>query len=387
MAFYTQFSIFAPELKCEITESTTMNKRTIKELVTQEIKAFFRLRQTERLWHIPVLASLCVGIPLLLGLYFDNMKSGLIASMAGMVILYLPASSTIANRMTMLLVCSFVFMISYGIGLGFSFDPILSAVVLGLFSMTVHWVTLYFKTRPPGSFFFIMIASISSCVPYNLHTIPERVGLVGMGTMLACLLALIYCLLTMKISFVQKSNSVSTVIMKNKYVNIVEAFIIGLFMFGSLLIGRMLKLQNPYWVPISCAAVMQGASLYHIWQRVFHRILGTFIGFALCWVLLSISKAPLSICISIIVLQFIVEMLVVRHYALAVIFITPLTILLTEAANPLIHNPNMLVYVRFWDITLGSVLGFVGGWILYHEKIRYHAVKRIRKARAVIKKL
>jgi len=362
-----------------------MNNKSVKQLIKQEINAFFKLRQTERLWHIPVLASLCVGIPLLVGLYFDNLKSGLVASMAGLVILYLPAWSTIANRMTMLLVCSFVFMISYGIGISFSFDPIISAVVLGLFSMTVHWVTLYFKTRPPGSFFFIMIASISSCVPYDLHAIPERVGLMGMGSMLACLLALIYCLLMLKINPVQQSNSVSTVLLKNKYVNIVEAFIIGLFMFGSLLIGHMLKLQNPYWVPISCAAVMQGASLYHIWQRVFHRILGTFIGFALCWVLLSISKAPLSICISIIVLQFIVEMLVVRHYALAVIFITPLTILLTEAANPLIHDPNMLVYVRFWDITLGSALGFVGGWILYHEKIRYLAVKRIRKARLIIK--
>lgn len=362
-----------------------MNNKSVKQLIKQEINAFFKLRQTERLWHIPVLASLCVGIPLLVGLYFDNLKSGLVVSMAGLVILYLPASSTIANRMTMLLVCSFAFMISYAIGISFSFDPIISSIVLGLFSMTVHWVTLYFKTRPPGSFFFIMIASIASCVPYDLHAIPERVGLMGMGTMLACLLALIYCLLMLKMNPVQQSGSVSTTILKNKYVNIVEAIIIGLFMFGSLLIGHLLKLQNPYWVPISCAAVMQGASLYHIWQRVFHRISGTFIGFALCWVLLSISKAPLSICISIIVLQFIVEMLVVRHYALAVIFITPLTILLTEAANPLIHDPNMLVYVRFWDITLGSALGFVGGWILYHEKIRYLAVKRIRKASMIIK--
>jgi hypothetical protein len=359
----------------------------IKGLVAREIKGFFRLRQTERLWHIPVLASLCVGIPLLLGLYFDNLKSGLVASLAGLVILYLPASSTIANRMTMLLICSFGFMISYGVGLIFSFNPIVSAIVLGVFSTTVHWVTLYFKTRPPGSFFFIMVATMASCIPYNLHTIPERLGLMGMGTMLACLLALIYCLLTVKLYPIQKSNSVSTIIMKNKYVNIVEALIIGLFMFGSLMIGRLLKLQNPYWVPISCAAVMQGASLYHIWQRVLHRVLGTYIGFALCWVMLSISKEPLSICISIIVLQFIVEMLVVRHYALAVIFITALTVLLTEAANPLIQDPNLLVYIRFWDIALGSTLGFVGGWVLYHEKIRYHAVKRIRKASVMIKRL
>jgi Predicted membrane protein len=360
---------------------------SIKEIVTQEIKAFFRLKQTERLWHIPVLASLCVGIPLFVGLYFDNLRAGLVASMAGLVILYLPTSSSIANRMTYLLISSFMFMISYAIGLIFSFQPIVSAIVLGLFSAGVHWVTLYFKTRPPGSFFFIMIASTASCIPFQLHTIPERIGLMGMGTMFVCLLALIYCFMTTQPQPEKNMNSVSTEIRKKKYVNIIEALIIGLFMFGSLLIGRLLKLQNPYWVPVSCAAVMQGASLYHIWQRVFHRVLGTFLGFALCWTMLSINKAPLGICISIMILQFIVEMLVVRHYALAVIFITPLTVLLTEAANPLIQNPNMLVYVRFWDILLGSGLGLAGGWILYHEKIRHHAVRRIRKTRKLFKRI
>ena len=113
--------------------------------------------------------------------------------------------------------------------------------VLGLFSATVHWVTLYFKTRPPGSFFFIMIASMSSCMPYNLHLIPERIGLMGMGTMLACLLALIYCFMTTQPQPEKNMNSVSTEIRKKKYVNIIEALIIGLFMFGSLLIGPTIK--------------------------------------------------------------------------------------------------------------------------------------------------
>ena len=361
--------------------------RSIKETVRYEIKTFFKLKETERLWHIPVLASLCVGVPLLIGLVLGNLKSGLVASMAGLVILYLPTTSSIANRMTYLLISSFMFMISYGIGLIFSFHPIVSAIVLGIFAATVHWVTLYFKTRPPGSFFFIMVASMSSCMPYNLQLIPERIGLMGMGTMLACLLALIYCFMTLKTYPERKANSISTEIMKKKYVNMVEAVIIGLFMFGSLLIGRLLKLQNPYWVPVSCAAVMQGASLYHIWQRVFHRIMGTFMGFALCWILLSINKTPLGICVSIMALQFIIEMLIVRHYALAVIFITPLTILLTEAANPVIQDPNMLVYIRFWDISLGSILGLIGGWVLYHEKIRYHAVKRIQKTRVIFKRI
>ena len=35
--------------------------------------------------------------------------------------------------------------------------------------------------------------------------------------------------------------------------------LIGLVMGSSLLIAYLLKLDNPYWIPISCIAVMQGA--------------------------------------------------------------------------------------------------------------------------------
>ncbi|MFD2554165.1 hypothetical protein [Sphingobacterium tabacisoli] len=39
------------------------------------------------------------------------------------------------------------------------------------------------------------------------------------------------------------------------------------------------------------------------------------------------------LCLLILMLQFIIEMLVVRHYALAVIFITPLTFFLAEIGS------------------------------------------------------
>ncbi|MFM6929972.1 MAG: FUSC family protein, partial [Bdellovibrio sp.] len=85
-----------------------------------------------------------------------------------------------------------------------------------------------------------------------------------------------------------------------------------------------------------------------------------------------------SICVAIIILQFVIEMLIVRHYALAVVFITPMTILLTEAGNPLIHNPEVLVPIRFWNIALGSLIGAIGGWVIYNERIRFIAKGRER---------
>ena len=360
-------------------------KHSIKQIITKEFKSLFVIKKTERLWHIPFLATLCTGIPLFVSLYSNNLQSGLLACLAGLVILYLPAKSSLANRMLTLLVCSFGFMISFTVGVSFSFNPLVSAVVLGFFSVAVHWLTLYFKVNLPGSFFFIFIAAMASCMPFNPQAIPEKIGLIGLGTMFACLLALCYSLLIKKTES-SREIAIPIVIVRNKDADFVEAFIVGTFVCGSLIIGHLFKIQNPYWIPVSCMAVIQGANLQHIWRRTFHRILGTFIGLGLCWILLSISNTPLSICISIILLQFIVEMLIVRQYALAVIFITPMTILIAETANPIFHNSNHLIFVRFWDIVIGSGLGALCGWFIHHQKIRYLSLQRFRKLKIAIKR-
>lgn len=346
------------------------------------LTSFFELRQTERLWHIPMLASLCAGIPLLAGLYFHQIGYGILGSTAGLVILYLP-STTIANRMITMLACSFGFMLSFTIGIVFSFSIILSSLVFGLLSFGVQWAANYFKMKAPGSFFFIMIASIASCMPFEPATIPARVGVVGMGAMLACGLALAYSIYIVR----YYPPKVQMIPLKSgRYDNAIQSGITGIFMGGSLLIGHLLKLQNPYWVPISCLAVMQGVSLEHIWSRSLQRITGTFVGLGLAWLLLLQRPSALELCISIFILQFIIEMLVVRHYGLAVIFITPLTLFLAEAGSAMHVDPNVLMPARFLNIALGSLIGAVAGWFIHHEQLRNKAERQIRLTRIALKR-
>ncbi len=214
---------------------------------------------------------------------------------------------------------------------------------------------------------------------FNLATIPTKVGLIGLGTIFSSVLALAYVL---NLSFQKKTPGLSEIIpvfKKNSYADFWEAIIMGIFMAAALAMSYLLKFENPYWIPVSCAAVMQGASLYHIAQRSLHRIMGTFVGLGFCWGLLNISDNVVMLCFFIIMLQLIVEILVVRNYAFAVIFITPLAIFLSEAANPLIHSPNDLIKLRLMETLIGSLLGALGGWILYKEKIRYASILGLKK--------
>src|SRR5690606_6062002 len=163
----------------------------LKQTIKREVKLLFQLKQTERLWHIPVLASLCTGLPLLLGYYINRIDYGVLACLGGLLILYLP-STKLESRMLTLLFCAFGFILRLTIDVVFSFNPYFSAVILGLFAFGINWVTIYFKLRPPGGFFFIMLASMAICMPFDLISIPAKIGLIALGTMFTCIFALFY---------------------------------------------------------------------------------------------------------------------------------------------------------------------------------------------------
>ncbi|WP_262713471.1 FUSC family protein [Adhaeribacter aerolatus] len=121
-----------------------------------------------------------------------------------------------------------------------------------------------------------------------------------------------------------------------------------------------------------------------MWQRSLQRVIGTLVGLSLTWLILYLQPSLLAICISIILLQSVVELLVVRNYGIAVVFITILTIFLAESGETLTNSPNDLIFTRFLDILTGSVIGAVGGWILYNEKLHFITTRQLRKTRMVI---
>lgn len=57
------------------------------------VHAFLELNKTERLWHFPLSAGLCVGLCLLVGWYFDRPAYGNLSSIGALVILYFTQAS------------------------------------------------------------------------------------------------------------------------------------------------------------------------------------------------------------------------------------------------------------------------------------------------------
>lgn len=338
----------------------------LKELVRTEVRHLTTMNASDRMWQMPLAAALASGLPLLIGAYFNHLAYGLVGSLGGLVFLYLP-NTPMHHRMVQVMACAFGLAASYCFGLLCHFVPQLMVPVLVFISIMVTMITRYFGLGPPGSLFFVMAASIGAFTPVKALEVPLMVGLMAMGSIVACLIAFFYSLLVLRL---REPAPIKPLPEPTFDFVVFDSIVIGAFVGIALALAQALQLDKPYWVPVSCLAVIQGSSLRAVWNKQLQRIIGTVLGLVVALGLLKLPMDKWTISLAIMALTFIIEFTVVRHYALATIFITPLTILLAEAAT-LGHAPVWpLIEARFFDTVLGCIVGLIGGACLHSLRFR-----------------
>lgn len=338
----------------------------LQTLMRAELRQLATIQASDRVWQMPFAAALATGLPLLVGAYFDRMDYGLVSSLGGLVFLYLP-STPLYHRMVSVMACSFGMAACYTLGVMSHFFPPVMMPVLVFTSILVTMICRFYGMGPPGSLFFIMAASIGAYTPVEVLQLPLMVGLITMGCLLACLIGFFYSVFILRL---QAPKPVAPLPPPTFDFVVFDSVVIGVFVGISLAVAQALQLEKAYWVPVSCLAVIQGASLRAVWTRQLHRVIGTSIGLLVAWGMLLVPLNKWSISLTMMTLTFVIEFTVTRHYAFAVIFITPLTLLLAEAAT-LSHGPPFaLIQARFFDTVLGCFVGLVGGICLHSPRFR-----------------
>lgn len=340
----------------------------------EELRQLTIIQASDRAWQMPVAAAFASGLPLLIGACFDRLGDGLVASLGGLVFLHLPGTP-LYHRMVWLMACAFGMIACYALGGMSHFLPLAMMPALTFTAILVMMVCRFYGMGPPGGLFFIMAAAIGAYSPGELAQLPQKVGLFALGTLLACLIGFFYSVYILR----RHAPKPVTPLPQPTFDFVVfDAVVIGVFVGVSLALAQLLQLQKPYWVPVSCLAVIQGASLRAVWTRQLHRVVGTGVGMLLSWLLLLLPLDRWSISLTMMALTFVIESIVVRHYALAAVFITPLTILLADAAMLGHGSPGMLIGARFVDTVLGCFMGLIGGVCLHSPRFRAVAGRGIR---------
>ncbi|MDN3233177.1 FUSC family protein [Priestia megaterium] len=145
-----------------------------------------------------------------------------------------------------------------------------------------------------------------------------------------------------------------------------SALRLAVMVFVSTFFAYKIGLQNPYWVPVSCAAILSGINSSAIFYRAVHRSVGTILGLFVTSGIYIWDPNKWEVVLLFVLLFFIIESFVAKNYGIAVIFMTPLTILIAETGNRLLPVQQLLQY-RLFDIVLGSLFGFVGSLVWWQK--------------------
>lgn len=332
-----------------------------------EWKQLSAIQPSQRPWALPVAAALALGLPVLLGAQFGRLDLGLVASLGGLAFLYLP-ETPLHHRMAAVMLAGFGLAACYALGMLTQALAVATVPLLTLIAVLVGMACRYARVRPPASLFFVMAAALGAYSPAPLSQWPQMVGLVFLGGLLASLIGFVYSLVRLRQQAPQAVEALPAADFDHV---VVDAVLIGGFVGLSLALAEALRLERPYWVPVSCMAVIQGASLRAVWNRHLQRVAGTALGLLLAAGLLALPLNPWTVALLVMLLSLLIETLIVRHYGLATVFITPLTILLAEAATlGSGASPAALMQSRFYDTVLGCVVGLLGGLVLHQPRLR-----------------
>ena len=132
---------------------------------------------------------------------------------------------------------------------------------------------------------------------------------------------------------------------------------VGLGVLVAGIVAAALDLGHAYWAMVAAAAVLQSTNVRHTVQRTVQRAVGTVVGGVLGAALL-LADLPQPAMLGCIVLALLgAEYCVLRNYGIAIVFLTPLTLLLASLLVP--ADAGTLVADRVVDTVLGSLVGFV----------------------------
>jgi hypothetical protein len=340
----------------------------IKSLIRGELSHLLTVNRSQRPWHMPIIAAIAISFPVFVGAYFGALPSGVKASLGAMVILNLPLVGKLPYRLVTVMAWGFAMSLCFALGLIAQQIPILRLPVFTLIAFGIVIFGRYYRQPPPAGLFVMMASAIALFIPLPLGQVLPATGLVMLGSGFALIMALLYSLFllaTRKIIPAPTHTYQPDII--------IESMMVAGFVSLALLIAVMLEMSNPYWAAVSCFIIIQGIHLRTMWIKQFHRLLGTLIGVGLASWMLSWGLAIWGVAVAILIMMLCIETLVDRHYGLAVIFITPLTIFIAEYGSGLPFSPQAyqnVIHTRLLDTAIGCLVGLSGGMVMHSINLR-----------------
>src|SRR5699024_6649231 len=163
---------------------------------------------------------------------------------------------------------------------------------------------------------------------------------------------------------------------------------------GAALVAGALGLASglpfPYWAQIAAVVPLSAPGRPAQVERGLHRVVGSTLGIITTGFLLSFPAEAWQLVVWVVILQFLAEMYVLRNYALALLFITPLALLMVQLAHP--QPVGAMLQARVLETAIGVAVGI--GFVIAsalsdrrmaarRARLRKQARQRLRERHAI----
>ncbi|QCB97876.1 FUSC family protein [Arthrobacter sp. PAMC25564] len=226
---------------------------------------------------------------------------------------------------------------------------VLSTAVAGALSLVADRLHL----RPAGPFFFLFAFTASASIPFR-GPLWQAAAAAAVSVAVVLLLGFSGRLRARR-SDPQRSLREPAHPPWPRMLKHAGRYVLAIGLAGS--IATLAGLGHSYWAMVAAAAPIAAADATHGLIRAVHRTLGTYGGVLLTACLLAVNWSPLQLAVLLAVLQFVGEVFVVRHYSIALVWMTPVALMMTEFVAP--KPAGVLVTDRAMETTLGAGIAFL----------------------------
>ncbi|GAB2461124.1 hypothetical protein HD599_001101 [Conyzicola lurida] len=345
--------------------------------IRTDIRSLFELRPSPVRWPIALQAAVAVGIPTVGFSLAGRSDLGLLASTGGFLALYLTGRSR-QERAAKLPFVAAGLVASAALGVlasGSLLGSLLAVFVIAAVSATL---CLGLAVGPPGALFFVLVGGVATHLagPTNVGGAGIDGALIIGLLVLGCVVSYAVVLSPLLLPSVRRRDAAvheTRVPMRFVFDGISRVILTRLVLASALAVAVAVPLGLPraYWVVLTVVVILQNGHTVRLSAlRAVHRVLGTFVGLGLFALIALFAPEGLWLAFVLMALQFVTETVIVRNYGLALIFITPLALLISTQGG----HVDEIIADRVLDTLVGTAIALV-------VLIGAVALRRIRPAR------
>lgn len=312
-------------------------------------------------WHLATQAALGIAVPIAVMTLLGEPSLGYIAASGAFTVLF-AGTAPVIDRARILPFVAAGLIASAALGVALSANAWLVSIGVVVVAIVSAALAFGFRLGPPGPLFFVLVFGLSAHVIASSPIAPlAYIAALAAGCLFSYLVAMAPLLLPRSRRITARPlrellpGPAFTPDSRMLLMRVAIVAVIG------VLLGLVIDPTRTYWIVGSAVAVIGVAAARRAAvQRGLHRMLGTVVGAGVYALLALLHPSGLWLALLLGALQFTIELVVVRHYALALVFITPLVLLLTGAATGDIGSMDV-AFERIVDTVVGAALGAASG--------------------------